>query len=334
MSHFVSLFRNLHSVLNPAPSMQRLAVAALLPLLLLVFPPKLPAQEITGTLSGTVTDSSGSGVPAAKITAIRQETGAARETTASDAGLFFFNSLGVGTYTVTVEKAGFKKYESSGIGLHVNDKVDLLIQLTVGEISEKIVVTGQTPLLQTESAELSTLIGSQQVLDLPLNGRDFNQLVDLVPGVAPDNGRVNSGVGLFSDTSVSVSGSQSNSNLFLVDGEYNLDSGGNGNLLVTPSVDSIEEFKILTSWMRPTHFLMQRIRRRAGCTRTIMASQQAARSGFPMSTIRSGPTTSFSFRLNGGTRVAATWCKILCQQCASGRAFSIPLAASRPMSPE
>src|SRR5258708_35095618 len=74
---------------------------------------------------------------------------------------------------------------------------------------------------------------------------EFNQLVELVPGVSPDDGRVNAGVGLFSDTSVSVSGAQSNSNLYLVDGEYNLDSGGNGNLLVTPSVDSIEEIKIL-----------------------------------------------------------------------------------------
>src|SRR5262249_20760990 len=143
------------------------------------------------------------------------------------------------------EKAGFKSAETASITLHVNDKLDLPITLEVGQVSDKVIVSGDTPLLQTESAELSSVIGTQQINDLPLNGRNFNQLVDLVPGVAPDNGRVNGGVGLFSDTAVSVSGSQSNSNLYLVDGEYDLDSGGNGNLLVTPSVDAIQEFSIL-----------------------------------------------------------------------------------------
>jgi len=223
----------------------RLRMFASLVVFLFVCVCALPAQEITGTLSGTVSDTSGGIVPGASVTIVGQETGATRKTSTSEAGVFFFNSVPVGTYTVTIEKGGFKKYVSTGVAVHVNDKIDLPIKLTVGEVSEKVEVSGQTPLLQTESAELSTLVGSKQILDLPLNGRDFNQLVDLVPGAAPDNGKVNSGVGLFSDTAVSISGAQSNSNLFLVDGEYNLDSGGNGNLLVTPSVDSIEEFKIL-----------------------------------------------------------------------------------------
>jgi outer membrane receptor protein involved in Fe transport len=223
----------------------RSKIAVFCALLFFGFASSLPAQEITGTISGTVTDVTGAAVPQAAVSVTRVETGATRQTTTSDAGVFFFNSLPIGSYTLRVEKGGFKSYESSGLALHVNDKLDLAVKMTVGDVSEKIVVSGETPLLQTETAELSSLIGSRQINDLPLNGRDFNQLVDLVPGVAPDNGRVNGGVGLNSDTSVSVSGSQSNSNLFLVDGEYNLDSGGNGNLLVTPSIDSIEEFKIL-----------------------------------------------------------------------------------------
>jgi outer membrane receptor protein involved in Fe transport len=223
----------------------RYKFSAFCALLLFGFAASLSAQEITGTISGTVSDPSGSAIPQATVSITRIDTGATHQTETSDAGVFFFNSLPIGNYTLVVEKGGFKRYESSGLLLHVNDKLDLIIKMTVGDVSEKVVVSGQTPLLQTESAELSSLIASQQINDLPLNGRDFNQLVDLVPGVAPDNGRVNGGVGLFSDTSVSVSGSQSNSNLYLVDGEYDLDSGGNGNLLVTPSVDSIEEFKIL-----------------------------------------------------------------------------------------
>ena len=223
----------------------RITLITTLLLLLLGSAPSLPAQETTGTLSGTVTDSSGAAVPDAAVTLLNEITGVSRQTATSDAGVFFFNNVFVGRYRLTIEKTGFKAYESSGVSVHVNDKIDLSIKLTVGEVSQKVLVSGETPLLQTESAELSTLVGSQQINDLPLNGRDFNQLVDLVPGVSPDDGRVNAGVGLFSDTSVSVSGAQSNSNLYLVDGEYNLDSGGNGNLLVTPSVDSIEEFKIL-----------------------------------------------------------------------------------------
>jgi outer membrane receptor protein involved in Fe transport len=223
----------------------RIRVVSFFLVCFLSFAFRLPAQEITGTLSGTVTDTSGSPVPNAPVTLVREETGATRQTTTSESGVFFFNSIPIGSYRVSIEQPGFKSYTSTGIAVHVNDKIDLPINLAVGEVSERVVVSGQTPLLQTESAELSTLVGEQQINELPLNGRDFNQLVDLVPGVAPDNGRVNAGVGLFSDTAVSVSGAQSNSNLYLVDGEYNLDSGGNGNLLVTPSVDSIEEFKIL-----------------------------------------------------------------------------------------
>jgi len=89
------------------------------------------------------------------------------------------------------------------------------------------------------------LVGATQTQALPLNGRAFNQLVDLVPGVAPDNGRVESGLGTGSDTAMSVNGNQSNSNVFLIDGLYDEDNGSNANLLVTPSIDSLAEFNIL-----------------------------------------------------------------------------------------
>jgi outer membrane receptor protein involved in Fe transport len=205
----------------------------------------LAAQEITGTISGTVSDNSGGVVPEANVTVTSTRTGATRSTTTTGAGVFFFNSLPVGDYQLTVEKGGFEKYQLNAIHLHVNDKLSFPITLKVGGVSEQVVVFAETSQMQTESAEISNLVGTKQMLALPLNGRDFNQLVDLVPGVAPDNNTVGGGEGLFSDTAISVDGNQSNSNLWLIDGEYNQDSGGNGNLLVTPSVDAIEEFKIL-----------------------------------------------------------------------------------------
>ena len=218
--------------------------AGLLALCLLV-PPALRAQETTGTISGTVTDGTGSAVPDASVKVLQAATGATRSTSTTPAGVFFFNVLPVGDYTLSVEKTGFTRQQKTGVHLDVNDKLNVNFVLNLGSVSETVTVVADASPLQTETAEVSNLIGSAQTQNLPLNGRDFNQLVDLMPGVAPDNGKVGRGVGLNSDTSVSVNGSQSNSNVFLLDGQYNLDSGGNGNLLVTPSIDSIEEFKIL-----------------------------------------------------------------------------------------
>lgn len=203
------------------------------------------AQEITGTISGAVTDDSGAVVPDATVTLTSGRTGAAHTTTTTAAGIFVFNKLPIGEYQLTVQKTGFKDYQLNAIQLHVDDKLNFPISLKLGAVSEKVVVSAEASQLQTESAEISNLVGTKQMLALPLNGRDFNQLVELVPGISPDNGSVGSGTGLFSDTSISVDGNESNSNLFLIDGEYDMDSGGNGNLLVTPSVDAIEEFKIL-----------------------------------------------------------------------------------------
>jgi outer membrane receptor protein involved in Fe transport len=203
------------------------------------------AQEITATLGGTVKDSGGASVPGATVTIVQSSTHATRSSTSNGSGAFFFNSLPIGTYTVSVELTGFKKYQVHDLILHVNDKANVNAVLEIGGMTDEVTVEAKSGGLQTETAEVSNLVGAAQMQDLPLNGRDFNQLVELVPGVESDNGKVGGGEGLFSDTAVSINGNLSNSNLYLVDGEYNLDSGANGNLLVTPSEDAIEEFKIL-----------------------------------------------------------------------------------------
>ena len=127
----------------------RIRVALLVLACLLAFAFNLPAQEITGTLSGTVTDTNGSPVPNATVTLVREETSTTRQTATSESGVFFFNSISIGSYRINIEQPGFKSYTSTGIAVHVNDKIDLSISLTVGEISERVVVSGQTPLLQT-----------------------------------------------------------------------------------------------------------------------------------------------------------------------------------------
>ena len=215
-------------------------------MLLLGFAVALPAQEITGNISGTVTDTSGSAVPDAKVDLLSVLTGAERSTTSTSAGVFFFTSLPVGDYKITVAKDGFKKSEVTGIHVNVNDRLTFNISLPLGSVTESVTVTSETPVLQTETAEVSNLVGNNQMKSLPLNQRDFGQLVDLVPGVAPDNGRV--GIG---DTDVSVNGNQSNSNLYLVDGTFDEDNGNNGGIMVRPTVDAIEEFKILRNNYSP-----------------------------------------------------------------------------------
>jgi len=224
----------------------RIRVPALCFFLLFAFAAALPAQEITGNISGTVTDSSGAGIPDANVVLINTATGAERSTTTTSGGIFFFTSLPVGDYQLTVSKTGFKKSETAGIHLNVNDKLNFSISLSVGAVNDVVTVTTEAPVLQTESAEVSNLVGNNQMKALPLNQRDFGQLVDLVPGVAPDNGRVG-----INDTSVSVNGNQSNSNLYLVDGTFDEDNGNNGGIMVRPSVDAIEEFKILRNNYSP-----------------------------------------------------------------------------------
>ena len=199
-------------------------------------------QEITGNISGTVTDPSGAAVAEAKTVVTNVLTGAERSTTTTSAGFFYFTSLPVGDYMLTVEGRGFKKSQTNGIHVNVNDKLGFKIVLQVGAATETITVSSEAiPVLQTESGEVSNLVGNRQMESMPLNGREFTQLVDLVPGVAPDNGRVARG----GDTAVSVNGNLSNSNLYLVDGTFDEDNGSNAGLMVTPSVDSVEEFKIL-----------------------------------------------------------------------------------------
>ena len=203
------------------------------------------AQETTGSILGTVTDPSGAVIPGAQVVVTNLQTNNQRTTVTTGAGLFNFPNLPIGDYDLKISGQGFKQYVRSKIHLDVNDKLNFRIALTVGAVTQAVTVTGAAPILQTASGEVSNLVGSTQMQALPLNGRDFNQLVDLAPGVAPDGGRVGGGVGTNSDTAVSVNGAQSNSNTFLVDGMYNEDNGSNANLLVTPSVDSIAEFKIL-----------------------------------------------------------------------------------------
>jgi hypothetical protein len=220
--------------------MQRLCLWALVVLL------AVPAwaQRTTATLRGTVTDQTGAIVKGAQVTVRNENTGFTRAGKTNDSGLYLFADLPVGSYQVTVEQAGFKAAVKTGITLNVADDRAEDMSLAAGERTEAITVVADALQVQTIGGEIAGVIDGEQVRELPLNGRNFLQLALLMPGVsAPDFLNVKD-KGLLGGSDLAVSGSAVTANVWSVDGANNNDVGSNRTILVYPSVDAIEEFKI------------------------------------------------------------------------------------------
>ena len=140
----------------------------------------MTASAQLATFSGTTVDERGAAIPEVSVTVSNVETGLQREATTGNEGYFIIPLLPPGRYTLTAQRQGFSTAEIRGIVLNVNDQSSLRVQLSVGQISESIVVEG-APLIQTESATVSTLVNRQFVENMPLNGRSFNALIELTP---------------------------------------------------------------------------------------------------------------------------------------------------------
>jgi len=201
-------------------------------------------QELTATLTGTVTDPSGAVVAGSTVVVHSQETGLdIRSVTTSDTGSFNITNLPAGRYTVTVRLSGFQTYVANDVILNVAEKHTLDVKLVTGKASETIEVTAENVAIQTTTAEESGTVTGDQVRELALNNRNFEQLILLQPGVAnqlPDK----VGFGLANNTSISVNGARTGANNYTVDGADINDSGSNGTLLNTPSIDAIREFTL------------------------------------------------------------------------------------------
>ena len=143
------------------------------------------AQTVLATLSGTVTDPSGAALAGASVVAEEVATGTKRSTLTNQDGIFSIPLLQPGTYNVTVSEKGFSTTSRPGIELQVNQRASIAIVMKVGSLAETVQVSGEAPLLDTQTVELGSVIGSQEILDLPMNGRQFSQLLQLVPGTVP-----------------------------------------------------------------------------------------------------------------------------------------------------
>jgi hypothetical protein len=206
------------------------------------------AQNTTGSVTGTVSDSGGAVVPDAGITLTSNATGVQRKATSSASGDFQFLNLSPGEFTLTVESPGFKRYIQNPVEVQVELTTRLNVAMTVGGTTEEVTVTTQAPIIQTENASLGQVVQGQAVTNMPLNGRNVLALVGLVPGVVPQGAsQANlTGLGVFSAGNFQIGGGTANQSSTLFDGAPVNISYGNIVALV-PDQDVVQEFRAQTN---------------------------------------------------------------------------------------
>ncbi len=211
------------------------------------------SQEITGSIVGSVRDSSGASVPGASVVITDSiKNTIVRTTVTNDQGVYSAPNLAVGLYRITVEAENFKKSVKSDIKLDIGQRRTIDIGLEAGTIEETVTVEADAVAVDLQSATNGTIINGDQVRELSINNRNFTQLVTLAPGVSNDLsdqvyvGTVNP-EGQANTVQISVNGARSSQNTFTVDGADVTDRGSNLTIQAYPSVDSIGEFRVLRS---------------------------------------------------------------------------------------
>jgi hypothetical protein len=207
------------------------------------------ADNVYGSIRGTVTDPSGAAVAGAKVTATNTATGISKDATTGNDGTYDFLQLAVpAPYTVSVEQTGFRKFEASRILLNVNQVYVLDVKLEVGAVTESVTVEAAPAQVETTSIELGTVINDTTIVNMPLNGRNWSDLMQLEPGVvAASDSRGGNGHGNFA-----TNGSQPDQNSYLINGTDNNDLPLN-EVQVNPSTDAIAEFKMVTGTFNPEY---------------------------------------------------------------------------------
>jgi hypothetical protein len=219
--------------------------------LLLSAAPSLPAQ-VSASITGVIADTSGARVPSAAITVKNLETGAIRSTATDDAGRYQVLALPVSEYEISVSKAGFQEQIRSGIHLVVGQEAVVDLMLQVGEVKQQVTVAGEAPFVNATTRDISGLVGERQVKELPLNGRSYDLLLQLNPGIVNFTSQKTGGTGISNSTTANnfaVSGNRPQQNIFLLNGveysgaaENNMQPGGTSGMLL--GVDAVREFNV------------------------------------------------------------------------------------------
>src|SRR6202166_1500873 len=204
------------------------------------------AQQITGSLRGTVVDPSGAVVQSAAVTAQQAETGLTRSASTDRDGGYVLVELPIGHYQIRIEAKGYQKYLQQGISLDVNQTATVNVHLKLGAETQQVEVKADAQVIQTTSSSLGQTVMEREILDLPLDGRNFSQLGVLQPGVVPlTPGLIQAGGGLRDSQGYAVNGQRPESNNFLIDGADNVNAVDAG-FVLKPPIDAIAEFRILT----------------------------------------------------------------------------------------
>jgi len=214
--------------------------------LMVLIPAAVMAQQISGNIRGTVSDSTGAVVQSAAVTAKQVETGLARTAFTDASGAYVLVELPIGHYSLEVSAKGFQKYVQEGITLDVNQTASVPVHLAVGTETERVQVQADAQLIQTTSSSLGSVVDQSELENLPLDGRNFSQLGLLQTGVFPlTAGLKEAGGSLRDGQAYSVNGQRPESNNFLIDGANNVNSVDAG-FVLKPPIDAIAEFRILT----------------------------------------------------------------------------------------
>jgi len=215
-----------------------------------LIPASLAAQAVTGTILGTITDTSGAVMPGTTVTLKNLNTGLTRTVTTDSAGEYTAPSLPTGKYSVSAELSGFKTAMVADVELGVDQHVRINVRLEIGAVSESVTVTGSSPLVQTSTSELGTTVAEEQIKTLPLNGRNFVNLTRTVPGVVRGIPGANiDGAGSLAwraSASFSANGQRPRDNNYMLDGVDNNETWLQ-TVVLFPSVDALDEFKLQTS---------------------------------------------------------------------------------------
>ena len=223
------------------------ATAAAVAAAVLALPASAAAQAVTGTLLGNVTDASGAAVPGATVTATEMQTNISRTAVTNESGYYLFASLQNGTYTVAAELEGFKKVQRQNVKVDVNTTVRVDLPLEVGQMTEAVTVSAETPLLQTDRTDTGRIIESKMVAELPLTfNRNFQSLVMTVPGVTRPHREHSQFFNSQDSLRFEVNGQPGMASTTLIEG---LDNNHKTGLLqvIIPAADALETVNVTTS---------------------------------------------------------------------------------------
>lgn len=217
------------------------------------------AQTAAATINGTLTDSAGASVPEAQVTITNQGTGVKAQTNTNADGTFSMTGLQSGTYQVTVAKPGFQMYTEKDLYVGPATTRTVNAAMTVGQVTSEITVEAAAVQVQTTTAQFSSSVAQQQVETLPLNGRNYQSLSALMPGVVNTNIGNSSGTGqggFNTNNSMSINGMGSSGTLYELDGVWNMNTGNMTQTTVLPNPDSISEVRTLQNNISPKYTLL------------------------------------------------------------------------------